>query len=287
MSTFELAGGRVLGREHAAKGVNCQDALAFLQVPALDTAIAVVCDGCTNSLKSEVGAGLISRFVTESIQFMLLSEPASTEGTGAADFWEFVRMRTLDKMRNAAKGMGGSLSETIGEHFLCTIVAAIIGPDYSEFVAIGDGEVIVNGERISIGPFPGNEPPYLAYALTGSTLTNQDPGLLRFRIVRRLPSQALRHFAIGTDGLSDLIAAEYKTFPGTVTVIGPISQLWEDDKFFRNKDNVRRFLAMANVETNKVDWHALEVNRVTGLLKDDTAIVVGRRFKAPTEKVAT
>ncbi|MEY4723732.1 MAG: hypothetical protein RLZZ324_1245 [Candidatus Parcubacteria bacterium] len=210
--------------------------------------------------------------------------PVVPKGGVVGTYYEDRANPTVSLMRTfttaTAKAMGGSFSQAIAEYFLCTTVAMFAGPEGAEFAAIGDGDVIVNGEHHTLGPFPGNEPPYLAYALVSTSLSNQDPALLRFRTVRTLAAGELAHFAIGSDGLRDLIAVADKTFPGTENVIGPVSQLWENDKFFRNKDAIRRLLAMVNTEKSKVDWQKRELTVATGHLKDDTAVVVGRLAKA-------
>ena len=53
-------------------------------------------------------------------------------------------------------------------------------------------------------------------------------------------------------------------------MVGPLSQFWADDAFYKNRDMVRRRLAVLNRGAGP------------GLLADDTTIVVVRRKQGAT-----
>jgi hypothetical protein len=162
--------------------------------------------------------------------------------------------------------------------FLFTVVGAIVTEEVSVFFSLGDGVIYINGERIPIGPWSNNEPPYLAYNLVGSTLGDASPHLLNFQVQRIMATQELNHALIGSDGLTYLEAAAEKTFPGKPTIkVGPISQLWEEDRFFKNPFAVQQFLNMANTARTKIDWIGQKVEKENGHLSDDTTLAVIRR----------
>ncbi len=121
-----------------------------------------------------------------------------------------------------------------------------------------------NGERIKLGPFPGNAPPYLGYALIDSAI---DPMLLRFNVFATMPTEQLQSFLLGTDGVEDLVQL-WDTILPNGKPIGVIDRLWEEDRFFTNPDMLRRHLALVN---GGID------HRHPGGLTDDTTAVVGRR----------
>lgn len=250
---FELAAGSVAGRDHRLEGRNNQDAAHMLQLP--QATVAVVCDGCGSGRHSEVGAALGSRLIVQAIvenDLDKLNEPA---------FWEAIREHVLRDLDALARRMGGPRPAILEEFFLFTVVGAVMVPAGAAFFSLGDGLIVVNGERIPLGPFPNNAPPYLGY------------GTQSFTVHRTLPTDTVDHFLIGTDGVFDLVAAADKPLPGKDDLVGPIERLWTDDRFFANPDRLRRHLALANRDVVRGDRHE------RGLLSDDTTIVAGRRRK--------
>ncbi len=267
LKDFELAGGSVPGSDHVEAAKNCHDAYHFVQTD--EASVAVVADGCGSGKHSEVGAKLGVRLIAGAI----LAELRTGRGEGPFS-WERVRMSVLKSLFDLVKEIDSEKGKFIIDHLYFTAVGMLILPETSAAFAIGDGLIYVNGERIDLGPFPNNEPPYLAFALGTSAI---DPELLKFQIVRSIPTEELQSFAVGTDGLCFLTDAEDECFPGTNQPIGPISQIWTEDRFFKNKDNARRLLARANDEKRRIDWDRRAIDVSPGLLKDDTAFVSGRR----------
>jgi hypothetical protein len=56
-----------------------------------------------------------------------------------------------------------------------------------------------------------------------------------------------------------------------------LSQFWEEDRYFRNPDALRRRLALINSEYTHLDREAGVLIREPGLLPDDTTLVAIRR----------
>ena len=82
---------------------------------------------------------------------------------------------------------------------------------------------------------------------------------------------------IGTDGIIDLMAISEQNFPGKPDRIGAIEQFWEQDRFFKNPDLVRRQLYAIAREVPKMDWKNRQVHKEVGFLPDDTTLMVIRR----------
>jgi hypothetical protein len=146
--------------------------------------------------------------------------------------------------------------------------------------SLGDGVFAVNGTVTQIGPFEGNFPPYLGYGLTGSSITDANPRLLEFQTYSIVPTSEVHTVLVGTDGLVEFIAKESYTLPGQEKQLGPLSQFWEEDRYFRNPDMLRRALSLANrtfVHANMREGQTTLVEY--GLLPDDTTIAVARRRK--------
>lgn len=257
MESFSLAAGSITGRDHRLAGRSNQDGFAILRQS--DRLAIVVADGCSSGLHSEVGAKLGARILA---QLLLIHANALLRDSKAI---ERVRLDALAQIRMLANALGGSFSETINDYFLFTSLLALITPDISLFASLGDGFFAINGTMIRLGPFPGNAPPYLSYGLVETALP---PANLLFTIQSVLPTNELFSFLLGTDGLQDFCSAETALVPGMDVAVGPLSQFWMDNRFYRNSDQVRRRLAVVNAETRSA---------YRGLLPDDTTLVVGRR----------
>ncbi len=282
---FEFAAGTIVGRDHVGhdgfvRGCNNHDGTGLLVTDS--TLIAVVSDGCGSRPHSEVGAKLTVRLLQSIIRSLLDERSLSGDPEAQAAFWERVMRQYTARIANLAYDMagGGSFSEVIGDYFLCTALVALITPEVTQVVSVGDGVYAVNGEFSELTPDEGNEPRYPAYRLLPRKLLSEED--LSFRVNCTMETSQLQSLLIGTDGLSALIraAGESRTLPGRETPLGGLSQFWENDRYFRNPDAVRRQLALANSEVKRLNTEgAFEF--FPGLLKDDTSLVVIRRKPNP------
>lgn len=254
---YEAAGGSVAGRSHVLAGRANQDAYAWTEEgPAL---CAAVCDGCSAAAGSGAGALLGARLVAGAVAARM----ARGGDPSAPRFWEEANAEILGRLRTVAETVGGR------EWLLFTVVGAAVGPARACLFAAGDGLVAWNGGVTVLGPYPGNEPPYLAYALEG--------GPVRLEILRSGPVEELESLLVGSDGVSDLACAADRAMPGGSGPVGPLEQFWREDRYFRNPDALRRRLALANREIVRLDRASGTLVREGGLLPDDTTLVVVRR----------
>ena len=244
MHGFQVAGGSVTGRAHAVLGRGNQDAFAWTDDGG--ALVAVVCDGCSSGRHSEVGAHLGARLVAAAVARAL----AAGADVGRDDLWEAVRGAVLGALRGLAGAMGGDLRRTVEEFFLFTVVGAVVGSGRTALFSVGDGLFVVNGAATRLGPFPGNEPPYLAYGLLGA----EGP---RFVVREVGPAEALESLLVGTDGAADLADRL------------PLTGFWADDRCFGNPDVVRRRLTVLS-----------RPGAVGPGLADDATLVVVRRAAA-------
>jgi len=275
MNGFEFACGSVIGRDHREANKNNHDS-GHWHI-ASDFSVAVVCDGCGSGKHSEVGAAIGARLVVAAIVNTIgkFKSSDSKDRLGGYPFWERVRQDVLAEMRVLINRMGGSFSETVKDYFLFTVVGAVLSPVGVSFFSLGDGIVIVNGAIVRLGPFPRNEPPYLAYALVENSVI--DPKGVEFNIVSHHEIGTINSFLLGTDGVGDLIEAADTKVPGKDELVGPINQFWTDDRFFSNPFMIGRRLALIGRDTQTIDWKRQKMERENGILKDDTTLIVGRR----------
>lgn len=265
---FELAAGSIRGRNHGLTGRNNQD--AWCSLISEQSMIAVVCDGCGSAPHSEVGAKL-GAWLTVAILAQVLIQ----NQWQSPDAWlSTVQVELLAQFQTVVKAMGGDWRQTLHDYFLFTIVGAVLTPTEAMVFSLGDGAIWVNDQLTQLGPFPGNAPPYLAYSLTDLESFSLP---LSFQVQHRLPLEQVQSIAIGSDGTLDLAAAADRCLPGKTETVGGIDQFWQDDRYFTNPDALRRRLALINREVTKPDWQARQLVRQSGLLPDDTTLVVMRR----------
>jgi hypothetical protein len=310
---FEIAGGTVAGRDHAAVGRNNQDAFAWHQDDRCT--IAVVCDGCSEGPHSEVGAKLGARLLVRAIEERFwdyatnpydATKPGSTiqrieycrarrEPADIPEFWDEVGDHFLGSLGTLIPSLANLRvkgDRIVHDYFLFTVVGCLITQRFAYVFSVGDGVIAVNGDVEMLGPFPGNAPPYPMYAAMapGTASADHSKFCLRPPIPLTVPfavshetakgnrgCEGVQTILLGTDGVGDFIAAEQRTLPGKDEAVGPLAQFWTEDKYFRNPDMVRRRLTLINREVVHVEGGALE--REPGLLPDDTTVVVVRRRK--------
>lgn len=259
---FQLANGGVIGRDHRQTSKNYQD--ASLVERAEHYSLAIVADGCGSGVHSEIGAGIGVRLLAAALRTEL-----DMSGNDTVN-WARVQRQVLAKVGSLVVDMGGHFRRTVEEYFLFTVNGVLLTDQTATFFALGDGVIIVNDTEQSLGPFPGNMPPYLGYGLLPNEL-RIDPESVVLQPVLEKPLHEVDHFLLGSDGVADFITAADKPLPGQSTICGPISQFWVNDRYFgSNPELVSRQLRLAGR-----DWPRREPQ--PGLLPDDTTFVVGRQ----------
>jgi hypothetical protein len=227
----------VIGARHLRSARNGQDAAA-LWVGDQAAAI-VVCDGCGSGANSEVGARLGASIVSCAIGRRL------TSGELPSALWPAVRADVGRALAALLEQMGGDRSVAIHEHFLFTIVAAAMTATEAAVWMLGDGAYSIGGRARVIGPFPDNQPPYLAYDLLGT----EQPAHLEVS-----PPTTI---VITTDGGAELDLAHFATA-----------------RFVAHPDALRRHLTVLARTAERIDWQDRRVVRTPAVIQDDCAIAV-------------
>jgi len=284
-TTFELAMGTVMGRDHYHARQNRQDAWwvegARLQLSSSGLCFAgqgpsaiaaIVCDGCGDpgSPCSEVGAALGARLLA-----CHLCELASAE-VAAEDALETARLNLLESLGALAAGMG-DVEDAVRRYFLFTVVGALITKREAVFFSIGDGLVGANDRLVTMGPFPDNAPPYLAYSLIPF---QRCAGAERFTIHLSMPTPELDRFALGTDGATPLLAPLLDgclTVPGRQEAACGHEPWWAEDLYYTNPAALTNRLRVLAADSHRIDWEARRKVTDWGRLQDDATLVLGRR----------
>lgn len=262
---LKVIGGSVCGTEHDRN----QDAIGWLQKDP-DTVFGVVCDGCGEKSGSHVGSTISVELLAQSF-----SEMSST--LRATAFVRELQKRYLEKLSGIANFLGGALrtrDSAIEEYLLCTIVGFFITKRTSIVFAAGDGVYSFNGEPpISLGPFPDNAPPYLAYNLYST------PQINNLQIVSQKPTSKLQSLFVGSDGVLHM--------PNGGTDVAADMQL------FNSGTSLNRALRKLNAEKVELQVQSDPQNVVVrpkvsfGELEDDTSIVMVKKEvarKTPVKK---
>lgn len=258
----QIAAGSVAGRHHRLRGANGQDALHWAREGA--HLVAVVSDGCGSGAHSEVGARLGASLAVRALLEALRDAP----GADAAGVLEAARLRMLEPLRALALALHGDPGRAVLDHLLFTLVGAAVGPERTFTFALGDGYVFVDG-REHRATYPGNAPPYLAYALLEDAA---DGGTAYpFRVVEELPTAAWTSILLATDGLEDWVRHVGDPLPGRREALGPVSRFWEDARLFRNPFLLGRLLEQAARDARTPG------RTLPGRLGDDTTVLVLRR----------
>jgi len=267
---FEIASGSVAGRDHRMSLKNSHD--ACYHEASAGILVAVVCDGCGSGAHSEVGAKLGARMVAKQVLRWYRNDPGAFRPGQVDRGLMQVRRSVLGQIHLLADSMAGGFTDVIGEYFLFTVLGAILTQDDAFIFGCGDGFVSLN-ERVTNYAAEGNKPEYLAYGLV-ETEGGAAP-ILKCHGHERI--QLVKSILLGTDGVGDLIAAADREIPGKAEKVGPISQFWTDDHYFKNPFALQRRLNLVNRSVSQVDYAKKTMNEEHGRLSDDTTVVVVRR----------
>jgi hypothetical protein len=270
---IQVAAGTIIGREHLRLNRPNQDGFYFRHEDGQET-IGVVCDGCSSSEHSDLGAKIGARILAQGLRVLL----PEWETLPTPDFLEYVRVCFIHTMKKILPLMGDTLdekgnytkNETVSQYFLFTALGFVIGKKRTAVFSIGDGVVALNGEVKKLNATAGNKPVYIAY---GGMLNTELSHLSNFEVQFDVPTESVKTLLIGCDGLHDLMAAKEKNVPGNSETIGDVNQFWSDDKYFTNKDAVRRRLSLINRTVTRLG------KTEHGPLNDDTTLIVARRVK--------
>jgi len=278
VNNFAIAGGTVIGREHSRDGRNSQD--AFIMSDRNDLIIGVVCDGCGSEDRSEVGAQLGCRFIEKALRETFVDKGLCRKEEKIAEeigtYLRLIRDVTIFKIQSIVSHIGPSYfkgrmsdSQTIREYMLFTAVGFCVTPTVFFVFRFGDGVVAVNDTVAVFDSGVKNTPDYLSYYI------NDREKDRRFDLVSYGKTSDLSSILIGTDGIADFIDSADKTIPGTDDKVGPLSQFWTEDRFFKNQFDVQRRLAMcARSVTRYTDGKQSSTDH--GFLTDDTTLIAIR-----------
>ena len=283
---FQCSAGTVPGRRHTGNGnllggKNNQDAFGIYKTNRF--LLATVHDGCSSGSHSEIGAWLAPKLLAGAFEKAF----AKTDTNEPIHLLALAQQYFLDAMENTIRLLlpasnQQEFQQTTADYFLFTTVGALLTADYCLLFACGDGLYCLNGRLVELGPYPGNAPPYSAYSLLPQHQVKAETlPVANLQALELLGLSEVASLVLGTDGARDLLASADKKLPGKRTNVGPLSQIWTEDRFFDESQSnlLTPWLRQINSEVTKISQTAsgAELKRHYGLLEDDTTLVVLRR----------
>ncbi|NTV47047.1 MAG: protein phosphatase 2C domain-containing protein, partial [Chlorobiales bacterium] len=272
----------VIGADHVKSKKNCQDAVMTFE--RNDLYVAFVADGCGDAIDSpysEVG----SRFgVTAVVNYIVAKLDATSKWRWnrvleSSAFWNDVQIHTLEKIDDAARGMGGNFAHTVIKHFLFTLVGMVVTPDITLFVGIGDGYYFLNGKMyLMIPDAKDNMPTYIAYNMVETSLKKMSPEELKMKVRKICRTDSINSAMIATDGLNGILVDPKKFTPGTKEAVGGPEQFWTKKEYFDNKFSMGWRLNQLASEKRIIVWDEGRVDVQPAIITDDLALVVASRF---------
>jgi hypothetical protein len=269
-NNFLAVGGSVVGVEHKRVGRNNQDAWA-INANKSDL-VAVVCDGCSSSPLSEVGANLMARFISDKAL-----ELTNNGQVSALDIFPQLEFETLEFIRGIAeKFRYRKYSQIIDTMFLATIMGAIIQKDQVAIFSLGDGIYSVNG-NVEVLDY-NNIPPYLGYKVYPMDF-DTDISKINLQCMEIFPAEEIQTILLATDGAQDIIEKSGGQLLGVSAEekIGGLEQFEKNEKYEKNPSLLQVRLNQMNLPRAVVDWKAQEIKKSEGILGDDTTIVLLKR----------
>ena len=265
---FFICAGSVTGASHKQAGRNNQDAY-FIASDSEDL-VAVVCDGCSSSLKSEVGANLMARFIaTEALRLMKMNR------VFASDILLELEQNTLAYLRGITDAFPDK-GKAIDEMFLATVMGVVVNRFSTTIFSAGDGVFSLNGKINIIDEE--NAPTYLGYKINpGGYIVDEEK--IKFIVREEVATDDVKNIQIATDGAKELEekAGNSLFLLGKEERVGGLDQFETEGRYLKNPTLLQKRLFQINADKVSVDWEKQEVRRSKGLLTDDTTIVMIRR----------
>ncbi|CAN5777485.1 hypothetical protein BH11MYX3_BH11MYX3_41740 [soil metagenome] len=241
-SQIRVIGAAVTGARHLRTARNGQDAAATWAGEGAGA--VVVCDGCGSGASSEVGARLGAQLVIAALARRIEGGGLPTDPA----LWEGMRVEVVARIAELGAAMGGELAQRIHEHFLFTVVAAAVAGEDAAVWVIGDGAYAIGTRIRELGPFPDNQPPYLAYDLLGMAQPAHHEAV---------PATGAATIMVATDGVAEL----------GLDAIAP-------ERCLAHPDALRRRLTLLARGTETIEWDARRVLRTAAPLQDDGAVAI-------------
>lgn len=205
--SWRYVGASVIGTSHADQDLPCQDA-SLVRLLKADVLLLTASDGAGSAPCSDLGARLACD--------TLLEEVASyVENGGAVGS---LTSETIDGWCDAVIGklhLQARIADRPPRDFACTLITALLGPDASAYLHLGDGAIVaLIDDAYSVVSWPRSG----EYANTTFFLTD-DRAMEQFQV--HLQQPPVEELALFTDGLQ-MLALQFSSRTAHVPFFRPL-----------------------------------------------------------------
>lgn len=273
---FAVISGSITGTAHTKKGLNNQD--SFLIHTQEDLLIALVSDGCSAGNKesalyhSEVGSNLIVHIALKEIRTYYGLHGA--DAFNRPDAWQTLSQRIVHTLLTTAQLVSIFPYNWLDKHCLATLIGCIITPSKTYFIGCGDGMYGYNGSISILKPTnQENYPAYLVFNIIPSDIYPMGDTSILLTCFDTVDTASIETAYIGTDGVHDLQIIAQQQIPGQQTMVGDLSQFWQQESYWKNPYHLQNRLNVINTPKTLRDGESAW-KTYPGLLKDDTTLLI-------------
>lgn len=182
----------IRGTSHERLNLPCQDAHALRLVSVQDgeVLVAIVSDGAGSAKRGEDGSRFICDELADALAEVLSAEELGAASLNLGEVVANVRLRLLEH----ADTQGAPARE-----FACTLLCAVLGPEWATFAQIGDGVIVTPGDEEWMWAF---WPQRGEYANTTSFITDRD-AMVQLQV--DVAATRVDEIAMLSDGLQHLV----------------------------------------------------------------------------------
>ncbi|MFQ3537002.1 MAG: protein phosphatase 2C domain-containing protein [Aggregatilineales bacterium] len=187
--TLRVRYGQVIGRNHLLHGVNCQDGIALVETR--NYFAAILCDGCSEGARSEIGARVTAEFAAAYIGRLL------AQGAPVQIIPSLLYPAIIQFLRNFVLLVKPvDAPQFVLDALLFTVLGTAVRAEQAILFAAGDGTLVIDNQVFQRDE--NNAPRYIAYHLLNASLRGNQALPETFAIYEAPPTW--ERLALATDG---------------------------------------------------------------------------------------
>lgn len=233
----------IVGRDHELSKKNRQD--FQLSYQSQNLIVGVVCDGCGESLYSEVGASLIGTYIVNffrysiasssqfyDVQFFSPSHLKFSLETKLTDFIASLQTQLLFKESEKSEKIN-----FLDEFMLCTSLFCVLTNEIVIVGRCGDGVVVINDNvefDNNLSDKDNKGPEYIAYKVVPKEALKTTPSSLGFFQIDSFHEKDVNSIIIGSDGIQPILDKNLMSemYGTKKRKLQRKFNLWQEEKLF-------------------------------------------------------
>lgn len=221
--TLRVRLGQVMGRDHLLRGANCQDGKALVE--ARGYFAAVLCDGCSEGERSEVGARAAAEFAAAHVGRLLAN------GTAVQDVPRLLYPALINFLREFVLAVKpANAAHFVLDALLFTVLGVAVRGDEAILFAAGDGTLVMDGQIFQRDE--NNTPRYIGYHLLDASTRGNLIMPETFAVYE--PEPTWERLAIATDGFEVDLFPQVWNIPHPRGLQRRMNVWWSQEMRFRD-----------------------------------------------------